>query len=104
MQVDCVQSGQEAINLITAGEPFYNAVFMDHMMPGMDGVETTQKIRTLGAEYAAKVPIIALTANAVAESERMFLENGFSAFLGKPFNAMSLDAVVNKFVRDKTKE
>jgi signal transduction histidine kinase/ActR/RegA family two-component response regulator len=104
MQVDCVTSGQEAINLIISGEPFYNAVFMDHMMPEMDGVEATQKIRALGTDYAKNIPVIALTANAVADSEKMFLENGFSAFLGKPFNTMSLDAVVNKWVRDKSRE
>jgi CheY-like chemotaxis protein len=100
MQVDCVQSGREAVDRIQAGEPVYNAVFMDHMMPGMDGVEATKIIRALGTEYAKNIPVIALTANAVSGSEQMFLQNGFNAFLPKPFNAMLLDAVVKMWVRD----
>jgi CheY-like chemotaxis protein len=104
MKVDCVQSGQEAVDRIAAGDPAYNAVFMDHMMPGMDGVEATALIRALGTEYAGNIPIVALTANAVAGNEQMFLENGFNAFLPKPFNAMQLDAVIQQWVRDKAKE
>jgi CheY-like chemotaxis protein/anti-sigma regulatory factor (Ser/Thr protein kinase) len=98
MQVDCVTSGQDAVNRIAAGEPVYNAVFMDHMMPGMDGVEATKLIRTLGTDYAEKIPVIALTANAVTGSEQMFLDNGFNAFLPKPFNAILLDSIVRKWI------
>ncbi|MDR0289617.1 MAG: response regulator [Treponema sp.] len=98
IQVDCATSGHEAIDRIQAGEPEYNAVFMDHMMPGMDGVEATKLIRALDTAYAHNVPIIALTANAIAGSEQMFLDNGFSAFLPKPFNAMALDAIVKKWI------
>jgi CheY-like chemotaxis protein len=58
----------------------------------------------LDGEYARNVPIIALTANAVAESERMFLDNGFNAFLPKPFNVISLDSVVQRWIRDKSRE
>jgi CheY-like chemotaxis protein len=77
---------------------------MDHMMPGMDGVETTQKIRALGTKYAKDLPIIALTANAVAGNEQMFLENGFNAFLPKPFNVMILDSIVQRWVRHERSE
>jgi CheY-like chemotaxis protein len=104
MQVDCVTNGQAAIDLIDAGEPVYNAVFMDHMMPELDGIQTTMVIRMLGTEYAQNIPIIALTANAVAGNEQMFLENGFDAFLPKPFNVMLLDSVIQRWVRDKSRE
>jgi PAS domain S-box-containing protein len=104
MQVDCVQSGQDAVNLIAAGERVYDAVFMDHMMPVMDGIEATKAIRALDTEYAHNVPIIALTANVVAGNEQMFLNNGFNAFLPKPFNVMGLDSVVQLWVRDKSRE
>jgi CheY-like chemotaxis protein len=104
MQVDCVTNGQDAIEKISSGEPVYDAVFMDHMMPDLDGIQTTTVIRTLDTEYAKNIPIIALTANAVAGNEQMFLENGFNAFLPKPFNAMILDSVVQKWVRDKSRE
>jgi CheY-like chemotaxis protein len=99
MQVDCVTRGQEAIDLIAAREPLYDAVFMDHMMPGMDGMEATAAIRALDTKYAENMPIIALTANAVAGTEQMFLNNGFSAFLSKPLNVMSLDSVVRRWIK-----
>jgi signal transduction histidine kinase/ABC-type amino acid transport substrate-binding protein len=104
MQVNCVTNGKDAIDLIAAEAPLYDAVFMDHMMPGMDGVETTLNIRALGTKYAKNLPVIALTANAVAGSEQMFLDNGFSAFLPKPLSIMSLDHIVQRWVRDKSRE
>jgi PAS domain S-box-containing protein len=104
MQVDCVTNGQDAVDRISAGEPVYDAIFMDHMMPGMDGMETAKAIRALGTKYAEKIPVIALTANAVAGNEQMFLDNGFNAFLSKPFNAMTLDAVVQRWVRNVEKD
>jgi signal transduction histidine kinase/CheY-like chemotaxis protein len=104
MQVDCVTCGKDAVDLISAGKPVYDAVFMDYMMPGMDGMEATERIRALGTEYAQNIPVIALTANAVSGSEQMFLEHGFNAFLAKPFKAMSLDSVIQLWVRDKSKE
>jgi CheY-like chemotaxis protein len=98
MQVDCVLSGQEAVDRIAAGAPAYNAIFMDHMMPGMDGIQATTAIRTLGTEYAKNIPIIASTANAAPGSEQVFLDNGFNAFLSKPLNVASLDAVIRKWI------
>jgi PAS domain S-box-containing protein len=104
MQVDCVDNGEEAVRRIATENPRYNAIFMDHMMPDMDGIEATKAIRGLETEYAEKIPIIALTANAVAGNEQMFLDNGFNAFLPKPFNVMHLDSVVQRWVRDKRRE
>jgi CheY-like chemotaxis protein len=104
MHVDCVLSGQQAVSLISGENPVYDAVFMDHMMPGMDGIETTKAIRALGTKYAEEIPVIALTANVVAGNEKVFLENGFSAFLPKPFSAMLLDSIVQRWVRDKSRE
>jgi signal transduction histidine kinase/ActR/RegA family two-component response regulator len=98
MQVDCVTNGRDAVELIAAGTPAYNAVFMDHMMPGMDGMEAMTAIRALNTEYAKNVPIIALTANAISGNEKMFLDNGFDAFLSKPFNVIGLDAIVRQWV------
>jgi CheY-like chemotaxis protein len=102
MQVDCVNSGQEAVDRIAAGEPVYNAVFMAHMMSGMDGMEAIAKIRALETKYAKNIPVIALTDN--AGSGQMLLKNGFSAFLPKPFNVMSLDSIVQRWVRNTTRE
>ena len=98
MQIDCVLSGRDAIERIRRGEPFYHAVFMDHMMPDMDGVESTLAIRALGTEYAQNVPIIALTANAIQGMEEFFISNGFQAFLSKPIDIMVLDSVIRKWI------
>ena len=104
MKVDCVTSGQDAIDLMERGKPVYNAIFMDHIMPEMDGIEATARIRALGTEYAETIPIIALTANAVAGNRQMFLNNGFQEFLPKPVNIMNFDSVIQKWIRDKSRE
>ena len=104
IQVDCVLSGLDAIERMTAGEPVYDAIFMDHMMPEIDGIEATKQIRALGTKYAQATPIIALTANAIAGNEQMFLDNGFQAFLTKPISIMNLDSIIQRWVRDKSRE
>jgi|GEM_PF-834878 len=104
MTVDCVMSGKEAIDAIVNGGVRYNAVFMDHMMPEMDGIEATGKIREIDDEYVRKMPVIALTANAIHGNDKMFLDNGFQAFLTKPIDLARLDEVVRRFIRDKEQE
>ena len=104
MRVDCMTNGQEAIAAIHGEKTKYDAIFMDHMMPGMDGIEAMQHIRNLGTEYASAIPIIMLTANAIVGNEQMFLEKGFQAFLSKPINLLQLDHIVKQWVRDKSRE
>lgn len=81
MQIDTVTSGQAAIGKIANFH--YDIVFMDHMMPELDGVETTHIIRRFHSEYN-DVPIIALTANAVEGTKEMFCREGMNDFIGKP--------------------
>ncbi|GHU06970.1 hypothetical protein FACS1894151_00580 [Spirochaetia bacterium] len=105
MTVDCVDSGIKAIAAIREEKVKYNAVFMDHQMPGMDGIEAVRIIRhEIGTEYAKTVPIIALTANAIAGNDVMFLQNGFQAFLTKPIDIRKLNEAINHWVRDKEYE
>jgi signal transduction histidine kinase/DNA-binding response OmpR family regulator len=105
MRINCVTSGQEAINAIRTEKVRYNAIFMDHMMPEMDGIETVRKIREeIGTEYAKTVPVIALTANAIIGNEQMFLSNGFQDFLSKPIEPARLDEVIQKWVRNEAQE
>ncbi|MHC6202704.1 ATP-binding protein [Breznakiellaceae bacterium SP9] len=105
MQVDCAKGGREAVELIQKEAIRYNAVFMDHMMPDMDGIEAVRVIREeLGTEYARTVPIIVLTANAIAGNEEMFLQHGFQDFLSKPIDIMRLDTVIHRWVRNKALE
>jgi len=104
LTIDFAGSGQEAIEKIREGK-LYDVVFMDHMMPKMDGIEATRIIRDgIGTEYARTVPIIALTANALVGNREMFLANGFNDFLSKPIDIVKLDAVLNQWVRDKQSE
>ena len=98
MNIDCVTNGHDAIDRMKRGEPVYNAIFMDHMMPGMDGIEAAKWIRKIGNDYAKNIPIIALTANAVAGNERLFLDEGFQAFVSKPINVTKLDTAVRRWI------
>jgi CheY-like chemotaxis protein/anti-sigma regulatory factor (Ser/Thr protein kinase) len=104
MAIDCLTDGQQAVDAVREGKVKYDAIFMDHMMPGMDGIEATRIIRSMDSEYAQTVPIIALTANAVVGNEEMFLSNGFQAFLPKPMEVARLDEILRRWVRDKEQE
>jgi len=88
-------SGFQALDLLAAQE--YDLIFMDHMMPEMDGVETTQKIRNMKGP-AAQTPIIALTANAVQGVQAMFLANGFEDFISKPIEPQELHRLLLKWL------
>ena len=98
LEIDTVESGFEAINYIKNGKE-YDIIFMDHMMPGMDGIETTKIIRELKYNF----PIIALTANAVLGQSEIFLANGFDGFISKPIDIRQLNDSLNRYVRDKGK-
>jgi signal transduction histidine kinase/DNA-binding NarL/FixJ family response regulator len=105
MVVDCVESGQAAIDAIRKEEAIYDAVFMDHMMPGIDGVEATRIIREeIDSQYAKTVPIIAFTANAVAGSKEFFIGKGFNAFISKPLDIFKLDEIVCAWIGPAEKE
>jgi signal transduction histidine kinase/HPt (histidine-containing phosphotransfer) domain-containing protein/ActR/RegA family two-component response regulator len=99
LTVDCVTNGQEAIANIFS-DTRYNIVFMDHMMPGMDGIETTRIIREYRSEYTESLPIIALTANAIVGMKEMFLENGFNDYLSKPIDRSRLDEILVRWMPD----
>ncbi|MBO5209753.1 MAG: response regulator [Lachnospiraceae bacterium] len=96
MMVRTADSGQEAIDLMKQQQ--FDIVFMDHMMPGMDGVETVHKIRSSSNPYFQNVPIVALTANAVNGAREMFLEEGFQDFVAKPIEISALERSLRKFL------
>lgn len=104
MEVYTARSGPEALRQMTQVWP--DLVLMDHMMPKMDGVETTARIREMGKKdpYFAVVPIVALTANAMKGVREEFLQKGFNDFLPKPIELDKLDAVLKAWVpEDKQK-
>jgi signal transduction histidine kinase/FixJ family two-component response regulator/HPt (histidine-containing phosphotransfer) domain-containing protein len=96
MKIDACSSGDAALSMVRENE--YDLIFMDHMMPGMDGMETTAAIRAAPGEYFGTVPIIALTANAVSGMKDMFLENGFNDFLSKPIDVHRLYKLMERWV------
>lgn len=99
MQIDCASSGQSSIAMIGRNE--YDLVFMDHMMPEMDGVEAVKIIRSLPSESENSVPIIALTANVTQDAKELFIASGFNDFLSKPIETMKLNEILKKWLRGK---
>jgi CheY-like chemotaxis protein len=92
-----VKSGQKSVKLIREERIRFDAIFMDYLMPGMDGIETVRTIREeINSEYAKTVPIIALTSNVV--NKKLFLENGFQDFLPKPIDIVELEKILRKWV------
>ncbi len=96
LNIETAESGLEAINLVRSGNE-YDIIFMDHMMPVMDGMEAVKELRTMGY----KSPIIALTANAVVGQQDIFISNGFDGYISKPIDIRQLNDSLNKFIRDK---
>lgn len=82
MQIDTADSGKRALQLVRQKQ--YHIIFMDHMMPVMDGIETTERIRAMDDEYYKNVPIIALTANALMDAREKFKTAGMDDFVAKP--------------------
>ncbi|MCL2075452.1 MAG: PAS domain-containing protein [Betaproteobacteria bacterium] len=96
LKIEAADSGFAAVEKIENGN-VYDIIFMDHMMPKMDGMEATKIIRGMGYEGS----IVALTANAVVGQASMFLNNGFDDFIPKPIDIRLLNTVLNKLIRDK---
>jgi len=98
MQVSLCKSGEMALEAVRTNH--YDMIFMDHLMPEMDGVEATDRIRMLGVEnrYFADVPIVALTANAVSGMREFFLKNGFNDFIPKPVDMVKLNGILEKLI------
>ncbi len=97
MTVETAVSGTEAIEMCRARE--YDIVFMDHMMPGMDGVEAMKRIRSewgRDKNRSYDTPIVALTANTVSTAKEMFLREGFDGFIGKPIEIAEMERVLKK--------
>ena len=96
LNIETAISGYAAIDKVESGS-IYDVIFMDHMMPLMDGIETTQKLRKQGY----KGTIVALTANALVGNAEMFKKNGFDDFIAKPIDVRELNNALNRYVRDK---
>ena len=96
IKVETASDGLEAVAKIKNGS-VYDIVFMDHMMPKMDGIEAVRIIRQMGYTN----PIVALTANALTGRAEMFRQNGFDGFISKPIDSRELNFFLNDFIRDR---
>lgn len=94
IEVDTCLSGREAVAMCSGTS--YDIVFLDHMMPGFDGVETLKKIRELKTGMYQDLPVIALTANTVSGAREMFRSEGFTEFVPKPIERTVLERVLRK--------
>ena len=96
VQIDTAENGKEAVEKVQKKD--YDIVFMDHMMPIMDGVEATKAIRALEGERYQNLPIVALSANATIEARELFASNGFTDFVAKPIKIAELCGCIRKWL------
>lgn len=96
MHVDVAHSGAECLEMVTKKE--YHIILMDHMMPEMDGIETLQKLKTMGNNLSVGAVVIALTANAVAGARETYLASGFDDYLKKPIKSVKLEQMLVKYL------
>ena len=96
VHIHTATSGKECLQLIAQNH--YDIVFLDHMMPEMDGIETLQRAKTMTDSPCQHTPFIALTANAVAGVKEMFLAKGFNDYLAKPVDGKTLEHMVQKYL------
>lgn len=96
MQIDLAENGKNALAKIKEKE--YDVVFMDHMMPVMDGVEATRQLRAMEGDYFQKLPVIALTANVISEAKESFREAGMNDFAAKPIKLKEITAILRKWI------
>ncbi len=98
--IETAINGLEAVSMVKNN--VYDLVFMDHMMPEMDGVDATTEIRKIPGDYYQKLPIIALTANALVGARELFINEGMNDFLAKPIEMHKLNAILLKWIpKDK---
>ncbi len=97
MQIDTAADGKMALEILEKDQS-YHLVFMDHMMPVMDGIEATHAIRKLEGAYYQSLPIIALSANATSEARKMFQQEGLNDFVGKPIQMRDISQCLLKWL------
>ena len=99
MDTDCAYSGAEAVE--KCGRNKYDLVFMDHMMPGMDGIEAMKRIRSVTGRDRKEMPVVVFTANAVSNAKKTFLAEGFDDFISKPIEKAELERVLRRLLPEK---
>ena len=96
VQIDTAKSGKECLE--KTNSKFYHVIFMDHMMPEMDGEETLHELKKQEKGHCQNVPVIALTANVMTGAEEIYQEKGFAGYLAKPINGVLFEATLLKYL------
>ena len=99
VKIDEAESGMECLEKIK--DNHYDIIFLDHMMPEMDGIETLHRIKKMPEHACMNVPIIALTANAISGAKEMYLREGFDEFLSKPIQTDKLENIITKYLPEE---
>ena len=100
IQIDTATSGKDCLNMIKKNK--YDIIFLDHMMPVMNGIETLQEMKQMTENLNADTPVISLTANAISGAREQYISAGFKDYLTKPIDAMQLEKMIVKFLpKDK---
>ena len=99
INVDSAMSGSEALDMIK--EKKYDIIFLDHMMPDMDGIETYQNMKMLEDNPNKDTTVVMLTANAIMGAKEEYLGIGFSDYLSKPVQAPKLESMILKYLPEE---
>ena len=92
--IEMATRGIDAVEMVKKKK--YDIIFMDHLMPGMDGIETAEAIRKIDNDYAKYIPVVALTANVAEDVKKMFMSKGFRGFMTKPIQSEVLSKILLK--------
>lgn len=102
IHIDTSDSGLKTLELVQKNK--YDIIYLDHMMPGMDGIETLHRMKELGGSLNRTTPVIVLTANAVSGSREMYLKEGFTDYMTKPVSYLTLKESLKRYLPDDRKE
>lgn len=99
IRITCCNSGEGCLKQVA--EKPYDVILLDHMMPGMDGIETLKHIRAMESSLCKDIPIIALTANAILGVREMYLSEGFTDYLSKPIDGEKLEEILRNYLPEE---
>ena len=102
IKIETALNGQECLDMVA--HKHYDVIFLDHRMPGMDGIETLQHMEEMPDNMCKDTPVISLTANAISGAREQYIEAGFQDYLTKPINSNKLESLLIKYLpKDKVK-
>ncbi len=96
IKIDTANSGYECLNLVSKNH--YDIIFLDHRMPGLDGIETLQHMQAMHNNLNADTPVISLTANAISGARKQYIDAGFQDYLTKPIDSEKLEAMIIEYL------